>query len=114
MNRKQEIERLATKVMGGQPTYTAGYLIGWRFPAFGFRSNDWNPFESWNDAGMVAETVEGFLLYTGSDPEIGDCLFCEVGGPGNEGVGKRGPEAISIAALKWLDATKKKGVANES
>lgn len=98
--RQQDIEKLATKVMGWHK-YTQSE-IGVEWPdlwldannAYMIECENWNPFKSWGCAGLLAEKLvaDGHNFHFNLRPKSG----CAV-------VANTGPAAIAEAALKVAD-----------
>lgn len=97
MTRQESIRRLA-RFMGGKKTYLYApwYMIG---------SSTWNPFTRLDYAIAVAEKIGTFKL--DKYPQDYRATLYTPGGV-HLALGNTLPEAISYAALRYLDATEKK------
>jgi hypothetical protein len=120
MTDKEKIELIAREVMGwiSAPRKTYSFVDSnkeiirenywWEFPVSGARveQNKWNPFESWDEAGMVSEAL-AMRMGNGS-VEISICSASVAVGlidrSGKRIVGAKedtAPRAICEAAVEW-------------
>ncbi len=100
MTREKQIEKLAVKVMG------------WVIYRKGIQSRHgfWDPFTNIDHSFQVAEKIGGYLV---QKTPVKNRYFAYVDFDGRtESDGETPQEAISLAALKWLDAKKKRPISN--
>ena len=121
-DRQQDIERLAA-LCGLR---RVDYRFGWWVDSKGCdvcRVDDWNPWSSWHDAGMVVDAInqegEYFLAMLRYDPwrssncwtaqflhkpELGEVVYSDASWEPNRVDADAGPAAIAEAALKVVES----------
>jgi len=124
-DRRAEIVRLATEVMGWR-VYTSGRgsIVACSpededdrilFTTHPWESAEWNPYTSWSDAGMLAEALqkEGhwFFIETVDIQTWASSVIRPYPAKPIRMEGATAPEAICNAAIALLDARKEEGKA---
>jgi len=105
MNRTEQIERLAEELMGWHK-YEYDNNTKWNWIKKGNimarqASPNWNPFEKWNDAGMILERVKTLSPATRYAFTVAVCKLN--GATAYEILMNLTPAIISEAALKTLE-----------